>query len=233
MPKTQEIQNVEVNVPTPILDTINLSLARLFKKNISELANDVNRAIERGVATDETAREAESIVQDARKAIKVVTEIRLQYTRPIDEGKSRIIREVEALLRPLVDSNKTLDNLCLERDREIKRKEEQARREAEARQREAEEKARREEERRRKISIAQGGDGNHKPVEVEAPITPVSQIGMRSTVRTRSIPDRDAIQAAVDNGVREIPGVRIFAVWQHEITDYKEVPKEYRKDVRG
>ena len=233
MPEIKEIQKVEVRIPTPILQTVNSSLSRFFKRNIDELANDVNRAIERGVKTDENARDAEIIVQDARKAIRIVNEIRLEYTRPIDEAKKAFIREVDSLLRPLTESNSVLDRLLLERAREIKRKEEQARREAEAKAREAEAKAYREEERRRKISIAQGGNGDHKPVLIDKPVMPVSQIGMRSTTKTRSVVDREAIRLAVSNGVREIPGVNIFQVWQFEIIDSGAVPKEYRMDVRA
>lgn len=234
MPENTEIQKkVEINLPTPILDVIDSSLARLFKKNLAELVDDTNRAIERGVKADETAREAEIIVQDSRKAIRIVTEIRMQFTRPIDEGKKRLIREVGDLLRPLVDANTTLDNLVMERATKIREAEEEARRKAEEEQRVAEEVARKEEERRRNISLAQGGDGTFKPVEVEKPIQPVSQIGMRSTTRTKSIPDRDAIRAAVDSGTREIPGVRIFQVWEFDVVDSKAVPDVYRKLIRG
>lgn len=233
MPETQEIQKVEVRVPTPILDTINSSLSSLFKKNLTELAADTNRAIERGVTTDETARDADTIVGDGLKAIRVINEIRLQYTRPIDEGKKALMREVEALLRPLVYSNTTLSGLVMERAAKIREAEAEAKRKVEEEQRATEAAARKEEERRKKISLAQGGNGNFKPVEVEAPVQPVSQIGMRSTTRTKSIVDNDAIKQAVDSGVREIPGVQIYQVWTWDILDAKEVPDEYRRLIRG
>lgn len=233
MPETTEIQKVEVKIPTPILDVIDSSLASLFKKNLVELADDANKAIERGVETDETAREAEIIVQDGRKTIRIVNEIRLEFTRPIDEGKKNLIREVGDLLRPLVDANTTLDKLVMERAARIREEEAEAKRKFEEEQRAADEAARKEEERRKNISLGKGGNGDFKPVEVEQPIQPVSQIGMRSTTRTKSIPDREAIKEAVDEGVREIPGVRIFQVWNFEIEDSKKVPKEYRYFIRG
>jgi len=41
--------------------------------------------------------------------------------------------------------------------------------------------------------------------------------------------DKEKIQAAVDAGVREIPGVAIYPVWQFKVLDIKQVPEEYRK----
>lgn len=233
MTETQIENQIEVRIPTPILDTINRSLSQLFKKNLAELTDDVNRAIERGVVTDETARDADSVVGDARKAVRVINEIRLQYTRPIDEGKKNLMREVERLLKPLVDSNTILDKLLMERAAEIKQKQEEARRKAEEEQRAAEEAKRKEEERRQNISLGKGGEGNYTPVEIETPIQPFEQIGMRSTTRTKSVVDKEAIESAVEQGVKEIAGVNIYQVWTFEITDAKAVPKEYRKLIRG
>lgn len=232
-PVETEIQRVEISIPTPILDVIDRSLARLLKKNLNEIEVSTNAAIERGVQTDETARDAEAVVQEGKKAIKITKEVRLQFTRPIDEGKKKLMGEVEKLLSPLVAGNTKLDQMVLERAREIKRKEAQAQREYEEKQRAAEAKARAEEERREKISLAQGGDGNHRPVEVEPVTHPISVAGMRSTTRLRSIPDQEKIGQAVEDGIRDIPGVNIYQVWQFSVVEAKLVPKEYRRDVRG
>ena len=62
---------------------------------------------------------------------------------------------------------------------------------------------------------------------------PVSLAGLRSTVKTRSIPDQGKIEQAVKDGIREIPGVSIYQIWQFSVVDAKSVPKEYRRDVRG
>jgi len=213
----------------------------LFKRNLDELTRDVNRAIERGVATDETARDADGIVQDARKAIRVINEIRLQYTRPIDEGKKNLMREVERLLKPLSDSNKILDSLCMERTEEIRRKQEEARIQAEEQQRAAEEERQKEIVRREKLRLAADERGcevgtdtiESRVPEVEVPVQPVEQIGMRVTTRTRSIPDIKAIEQAVDEGIREIAGVSIFQAWKFTVVDAKIVPEEYRRTIRG
>ncbi len=228
-----ENQLVEISIPTPILDVIDKSLSRILKKNLSEIATDTNTAIERGVKTDETAREAETIVQDGRKAIKITNEVRLQFTRPIEEGKKSLMREVEKLLAPVVDSCAILDRMVLARASEIRRKEAEAQRELEEKQRVADEKARAKEERNRNISLGKGGDGNVAPVVPETIAAPVSTAGMRSTTRLRSIPDLPKIEEAIADGIREIPGVKIFQIWQFTVDDAKMVPKEYRRDTRG
>lgn len=95
-------------------------------------------------------------------------------------------------------------------------------------------KAAAEEERRQKISIAKGGNGeNIKSVE-----QPVDMLKMRSTDVKRRIPDRLAIQAAIDKAVEkikcecplQIPGVSIYVTWEFDIFDSAAVPDEYRKD---
>lgn len=226
-------EKVELTIPTPILDTINHNLATLFKKNLAEIVEETNRAIEFGVTTDSGAASAETTVQQARKAIKVVNEVRMQYTRPIDDGKKRLMDELKNMLQPLSDSCQKLDVMVLDRARKIEVAKEKAQREAEEAQRAADEAARKEQERREKISIGKGGNGEVAPVVSEKIIAPVSQIGMRSTTRTRSIPDLEAIQKAVDEGVREITGVKIYPVWKFDVEDAKAIPKEYRRLVRG
>jgi hypothetical protein len=67
---------------------------------------------------------------------------------------------------------------------------------------------------------------------VVAPPPPVptkihADIGGASVVK---IIDREAIQRAVDAGVREIPGLNIYQVWQFEIIDSTKIPDQYRKD---
>ncbi len=224
---------VILRIPTPILDCINLGLSKLVGKNLTELTQETNTAIERGVQTDSTAATAEATVQQARKSIKAVNGIRLEYTRPIDEGKKRLMDEVARLLKPLVDASAILNGVVLERTREIRAKELKAQQEADEAKRLAEEKARKEFERRRNISLAQGGTGDVKPVVPEITIQPTQQLGMRSTTRMRSIPDLEGIEKAVQDGKRDIEGVSIFQVWKFEVYEAKKVPKEYRRDVRG
>lgn len=223
--KTQA--DIEVRIPTPILDTINKSLSELLRKNLSEITQEVNMAIEAGVKTDGTASQADRAVKDGRKAIKVVNEVRLTYTRPIDAGKKRLIDEVSRMLHPLEESTGKLDSMCMQRAAEIRAAELKAQREAEEAERKAREEAAKEEERRRNISLGKGGDGNVKPVEPEIPVTPTAQVGMRQATETRSIPDHDAILKAVaQDGVRKIPGVHIWCEWRFKVIDAKDVPED-------
>lgn len=64
--------------------------------------------------------------------------------------------------------------------------------------------------------------------EALAPVADLKPTKMEG-VTTRTIVDKDAIEAAVANGVREIPGVRIYPVWRFEVVDTKQVPDDYKK----
>lgn len=230
--KTEE-ERVSLRIPTPVLNVIDKTLARLIKKNLSEVIADTNTALERGVKTDETAVQADAVVAEGRQAVKIVNEVRLSFTRPIDQGKKNLMDEVERMLAPLKDGNNRLNTMCIKRAQEIQAEADRIAAENERRIKEAEEAARKREEHNRNISLGKGGDGNVAPVQPE-PVAPVvSTAGMRSTTRMRSIVAPDKIQAAMDEGVREIPGVSFFQVWQFEVTDSKAVPKKYRRDVRG
>lgn len=234
MQETTEIQKVEVKTVTPFLETVNLVLAKELNTNVDAVVGNINRAIERGVKTDDTLRVGNSVVEEARKTVKAIREIRLQYTRPLDEAKKFIMNtQEEPLCCKVSEPLGVLDAMVMERDAEIKAAKAEAKREAEEKQRAIDEAARKREEHNRNISLGKGGTGDVKPVVPEKIIAPVEQIGMRSTVRTRTIPDKDAIQKAIDNGVREIPGVKIFQVWIFEVEESKKVPREYRKTTRG
>jgi len=66
-----------------------------------------------------------------------------------------------------------------------------------------------------------------EPMPTQAPTTTRSTVG---TATIRTIPDRDAIQKAVDAGERSIDGVRIYPIWTFEIYESTAVPEKYRKD---
>lgn len=224
---------VKVNIPTPVLNIIDKTLSAMLQKNLNELEGDTNKAIEAGVQTKETARHAESIVQNGRKAIKTVNEIRLNFTRPIDQAKKELMDEVEKLLRNLVESTAKLDGMVMQREAKLKAEEAERQRKAEEARLAAEEAARKKEERNRNISLGKGGDGEVKPVVAEQVTQPISTYKMHSTTKTRSIPDLVKIEAAVEGGTRKIAGVVIYQVWQFKVDNAKKVPPEYRKDIRA
>jgi len=47
---------------------------------------------------------------------------------------------------------------------------------------------------------------------------------------TVSVVSHSKIQAAIDSGVREILGVKIYQVWMFEVIEASQVPKEFRED---
>ena len=229
-----ETRTAEVTIVTPLLQVINPTLSKTLGKNLPELAAETNKSIERGIKSPVLARDAEAMVQNGRKAIKTVNDIRLMFTRPIDEGKKKLMKEVEDLLSPLQAANTRLNEMVLARLERLRAEEAKKQAEAEAAQREAEAKAKAEEERRRNISKAQGGTGeNVKPVEVEKIEQPISTLELSNTTRTRRIIDVVAIQSAIDNGTREIEGVKIYQVWTFDIEDSRKIPDKYRKTVRA
>jgi hypothetical protein len=212
MPKTETTTAlVTIKKTTPILDVINKSLMTVFKKKLAEITTDINKGIEAGVGTESLLRDANAYVQNGRKALKIVNEARLAFTRPIDAAKKEIMKEIESTLFPTAEAVKKLDSMVMTRAAEIKAEEEKARREHEEAVRAAEEAARKREETNKKISLAKGGTGEVATVEPE-------------TI--------EKIEAAVKAGTREIAGVAIWQEWIFAIEDSKKVPPEYRKDVR-
>jgi len=227
-------KTAEVVIATPLLQVINPALTNIMGKTLDGLVADTNTAIERGVKTVETARDAETMTQSGRQAIKAINAIRLDFTRPIDDGKKRLMDEVKSLLKPLVDANDKLNKMGMDRLAELRVAQAKAEAEAAEAQRLADKKAFDEEQRRIKISKSQGGTGeNIKPVVAEKVAQPVNTLQFTNTVKVRSIVSRDKIQAAIDEGIRTIQGVKIFKVWQFEVTDSKAVPEEYRKVARA
>lgn len=223
---------VKIEKTTPILDVINKSMTTFFRKNLTEINADLNTRIEAGVGSDSLLRDANACVQDGRKAIKIVNETRLAFTRPIDQAKKDIMAEIESLLYPTVDAVQKLDGIVMAKATAIRAAEAKARREHEEAQAAAAETARKREETNKNISLGKGGTGEVAKVEPEVVAAPIAT-NMRNTVRIKRIKDLDKIQAAVDAGTRSILGVRILQIWTFEITDASKIPDEFRKDARG
>lgn len=228
-----EIQRVEVRELAPLLTSMNAVVMEVVGKEIVALTEEVNTAIEKGVETDDNAKAAESTCTQGLNALKAAHEVRMEYTRPLDQVKDQLIKEEQRVKKQLMEGTARLDMMLKSRADRIRREEEEARAKIAEENRLREEAARKEEERRANISKAKGGVGNFKPVEVQKVVAPVvTRAGMRNTTKVRYIKDVVKIQAAVDNGVREIPGVRIYPVWQYEITDPTLLPMEYKKPSR-
>jgi len=66
-----------------------------------------------------------------------------------------------------------------------------------------------------------------------APAPIVATRGVKTDSGTTSIRktvDRELIASAVEAGVREIPGVRIWQEWRFEVESAKDVPEQYRSE---
>lgn len=223
----------KVMIVTPILDMLNPMLTKEFGKNVPEIAADLSKVLERGVKTPKLLAEANTIALIGNRAMKFKKETQLSYTRPIVEGQKEVIKGFDSAFNKIEDPLERVNKLVMDRDAELKAEERRRQEEAEAAQLAADEKARKETERNRNISLGKGGTGEVKIVEPEKINQPISIIAMTNPIRTKRIPDKDAIQLAVDKGLREIPGVKIKQIWVFDITEAKKVPDEYRKTVRA
>ena len=233
MSKELAPQRVTLSFPTLITDCIGGHVSKVFEKSVEELTGNINEAIEKGVATDSTAASAESVAKQGLQVLKAAHNIRMEFTRPLDTAKTKCITQEREYLSQLQEATDKLNGMVIEEAARKEREKQRLLDEAEAENRRREEAARKEEERRIAISQAKGGTGeNVKPVVVETVVAPVAHITMRNTTRLKSRVDDDKIRAAIDRGVRDIPGVRIYPVWNFVVEVAKEVPKEYRKFTR-
>lgn len=226
-------QKAEIKIPTPILDIIDKSLAAQLGKDLAEIAAETNRCIERGVKGSKELNQANTVVVEGLTAIKMVEEIFLQtIIRPIRAGLDDVRSERDSILHDVSTPNEILNGMVLDRDAEIRQEKADIKKKYEEDKAAAEAKAASEQTRRSNISKGLGGDGDVKPVAVEEVVQPISTIGMRSTVRAKTRPDKDKITEAINNGVRQIDGIKIYQVWVFKIENSKEVPSEYRKITR-
>lgn len=226
-------QRVTLTFPTLITDCIGSHVAKEYEASVEEVTALINKGIEAGVATSKTHADLESLVRQGRGILRAGDAIRKEFTKPLDQAKSKCIEQQRQYLGQLQLATDKADRLCVE---EADRKESEKQRlieEAEAENRRRETAAAAEEQRRINISRAKGGTGeNVKPVVAEPVVAPVAHITMRNTTRVKYRVDDQKIRDAIDRGVRDIPGVRIYPVWNFVIEDRKAVPKEYKSAGR-
>lgn len=218
---------VDITVQMPLLDSFDHKIMEDIGKNLVAVRVELDVAIELGTKTDENASNLNDKAGQARGVISALHEFRMTFTRGIDAVKNGIMDDEKRGKKSLVESVAKAESMLLKREAEIQEAKDKVIREAEEARRAADEAARKEQERRENISKAKGGTGEVAPVIPEQITTPpVEHIGMRSTTRTRWNVSHELIQAAIEDGVREIPGVRIFQVWTFEVEEAEKVPKE-------
>jgi len=168
---------------------------------------------------------------DINAETKLLDKLRLEATL---EART-VTNNINAAFEPYIVEMKEMKKITGDRILEYNREQEKIVRQAQERL-EAErriEQARLDKERKEKQKDA------IFPEEVPEVITPsvpqlVPIVGTVKTdsgsVGTMSIVSHSKIQSAIDSGVREIQGVKIYCVWMFEVIEASQVPKEYREE---
>ncbi len=191
----------------------------LAKKEVQEITQERDNLIVRAnnhiVDNQDNAEEANTILVAINNGLKNIEAKRKSFTSPLNQSLKEINATFKNLVAPIELAKSALSKRLMDwRTAEQKRI------------REEQEKAQREEERRRKIQGAHAAKG-HKVSEEITPVEKPVPFAMKDTTKTRTIwaheiideniiPRRylsvntSAITKAVREGVRDIPGVKIF-----------------------
>lgn len=169
---------------------------------------------------------------DINAETKLLDKLRLEATL---EART-VTNNINAAFEPYIVEMKEMKKITGDRILEYNREQEKIVRQAQERL-DAERKAeieRLEKERQKEIKEAVFPDEVPEVVLPEAPkIIPI--VGTINTdsgsLSNKSIVSQAKIKDAIDAGVREIVGVRIYHVWLFEIIDASQVPPEYREDI--
>lgn len=228
-------RNLSIALKSPMWDLIGKIVQKIMNRNMAELLDEVNRAIEKGAKTDQTAADGNTASLQAGKAIKTVHDTRLNLTRPIRERCDETVQDEVEYCRSLKEAKEILDKMLFAKKTEDERKEREAQEEHDRQVREAQEAAKKREEHNKNISLGKGGTGEVAPVIPDIPSKPITMTGMRSTIRTKKTVNKDLVMAAINAGARQILGLRIFStvVWDYEVTNSKLVPDNLKKISRG
>ena len=212
-------------------------------------------AQEAAVTDLDTAKTATNDIALIRDTLKMLEEKRKAYKAPLLEAGRELDRYFEAIAQPFRDADKAYSAKVLAYHNEEKRKrqeairldqlrQEQARIEREQAERKArEERERLERERREAEIIAEAlNEPPPPPLPPPAPVAmpeppkpieiPDEQKRVRSDVGTLGftwVLDKAKVEAALTNGVREIPGIHIWLEPKYKVLDLKKVPEEYKQ----
>jgi hypothetical protein len=234
-------------VPVPEQDAVLIA----FKGEINRLLEYAERA---NVTDLATAKDATNDIATCRTIAKAIEDTRKRYKAPIIEAGKEVDRFFESLAGPLKLADKTYSDKVLgyhqeqERQRkEIERlnalAEEKARIEREIAERQArEERERLEKEQREAEIIAKVLNEPPPPplvyqpapvVEQPKPLeVPDQQKHVRSEAGTLGftwVLEKEKVEAALANGIREIAGLVIWLEPRYKVLDIKKVPEEYKR----
>jgi ATP-dependent Clp protease ATP-binding subunit ClpA len=202
----------------------------------------------------DTAKRATNDIALIKDSLKLIESLRKGFKAPVIEKGKEIDRFFEVLAEPFNQADRAYTGKVLAYNREEERKrqeairlqqlrEEQARIEreqAERKEREEREKWEREQQEAREIAEALN-EPPPAPTPPPAPIfveppkpveIPDQQKRVRAEVGTVSftwVLDKDKVQSAINAGVRQIPGIHIYPVWEYKVEKLALVPEEYKK----
>ena len=201
-------------------------LPEKFTVDLAMLTDETNRQIELGA---DDILNAEDVRQEGFDCLKTADMIRLQFTSPAEQYKKLMIAKVRDLMKPLFDANVRLFDILKAKEQARRDEERRVQEEHDRKVREAAEAARKQTETNKAISKGMiGGDASHiKTVEPEAVPMQITYPTAKVTSASSRV-DKDKIEAAIEKGVRSIPGVEIKQVWTFSVMKASDVPEEYR-----
>jgi len=188
-----------------------------IKKATATFANDLVKV---AVITNANFPKASEFLVQIKQRIKRIEEIRLGYTKPLNESLKKINADFKGAMKPYEEMEQTLKRGIMS-FREIE--EAKRRAEEERLQKIAEEKARKE-AKKKHISVASVMENMPVPVverqsnvmQSESGALKARKVWKHEIVDEKKVPkkywiiDETGIRFAVRNGEREIPGVRIY-----------------------
>lgn len=187
-----EVSQIVEKVDTALVKSIDLNKAGLLKQMNCQL-----------VQAQKDSDVANVLLKKCNGGIKAIKALCLEMTKPLRDETKRINAEFDTVLAPMKTTHKELDDRVLSWRLEQDRKHAEAQRKADEAQRAAEEVARKKEETNRRISLAKGGNGDVKPVEVEkVEQPPVNQMAIRDTTN-------------------------LYTRYKVNVTDITKIPPEY------
>jgi len=191
------------------METVEVQAIQKVGNALIEVANTFT------VENQEQADEANDILKNINKGLKLIEEKRKSFTSPLNKSLKEINATFKAITEPINEAKQGLTTRLMG-----------WRTAEQARIRQEQEKARKEEERRRKIQESHAAKG-HKVKEDITPVSEPTPFGVIDNTKTQfrwtyeiedeaMIPRQylqvngPAITKAVRDGVRDIPGVKIY-----------------------
>jgi len=149
----------------------------------------------------DTAKHATNDVTIIRGTLRMLEEKRKAYKAPLLEAGRELDRYFNGIADPFQKADKTYSDKVIAYHREVERQRLEA------------------------VKI-------NEAVQAEVVEVPDQQKHVRAEAGTMAftwVADKDRIQAAIDSGAREIPGIHIYPVWQYKVLKLDQVPEEYKR----